>query len=69
MDENGLTPLQGALAFVRSQAEIDRIIIGVDNAEHLREILVAGQTPALVAPKCLSVEGLGLIDPSKWDHL
>ena len=66
LSENDLSPLQGALAFVRSQPEIDRIVVGVDNAQHLDEILEAAQRRIRIAPANLASEDLALVDPSQW---
>ena len=66
--ENNLSPLQGALAFVRSQPEIDRIVVGVDNSQHLSEILAAIQVPIHFAPLNLACDDEELVDPSKWNQ-
>ena len=38
-DERGVSPLAGALAFVRSLPGVERLVVGVDSAAHLEEIL------------------------------
>lgn len=63
---NDLTPLEGALSFVRAQDEIDHIVVGVDSATQLRAILatITKQTPPI--PEKISSTDLALIDPSIW---
>lgn len=68
LSRNGLTRLQACLAFGVSVAEIDRMIIGVNNAAHLDEIL---RTAAAQMPQNLDFSGLNcddeaLINPAKW---
>lgn len=63
---HGLTPLEGALAFVRSQSEIDRIVVGVDSTFQFEGILMAAQSPIHIAPEFLAIEDENLIDPSLW---
>jgi len=69
LNENDLSPLQGALAFVKSQVEIDRIVVGVDSSLQLEEILAAAQVPTHRASDNLASEDTNLIDPSQWNSL
>jgi aryl-alcohol dehydrogenase-like predicted oxidoreductase len=41
LDQRRLSPLEGALTYVRSRPEIDAVIVGVCATEELREILEA----------------------------
>jgi len=66
LDGHGLTPLQACVGFALSHKDIERIVVGVDNARQLKEI-VAGPTlsPDVIAkaPVC---HDLDLITPSHW---
>lgn len=61
-----LTPLQACLGFVLSQPEIDRVVVGVDGAVQLREILASVDKPVPPPPDCLMSEDPDLINPSLW---
>lgn len=67
LEQQGLSPVQGALAFVRFRPEIDRIVVGIDSSLQLNEILAAAQTPIRIAPDTLACEDEALVDPSQWN--
>jgi aryl-alcohol dehydrogenase-like predicted oxidoreductase len=65
---HGLSPLQAALQFACAQADIERVVVGVDTAAQLTEIL-AGFSPSYQLPPAdLVSEELALIDPSRWSR-
>lgn len=64
-DERGVSPLAGALAFVRSVPGVERLVIGVDCAAHLEEILAVPVAEPVPADDIFS-EDRDLIDPSRW---
>jgi len=68
LDAQSLTPLQACLAFAGAQAEIDRVIVGVDTQIQLQEIVNAADTLVL-PPAALMSEDLDLINPSRWNTL
>ena len=61
------TLLEASLGFVLAQAGIDRVVVGVDTAEQLEEILAVGDRQIEPAPDTLASDDLDLIDPSRWD--
>jgi aryl-alcohol dehydrogenase-like predicted oxidoreductase len=66
----GCSPLTAALAFVRQQEAIDKIVVGVRNTEELAGILTAWQAePILPDLSALASTDLQLIDPSNWSTL
>lgn len=69
LEISGLTPVQACLRYVLSVQEVDRLVVGVDNLEHLQDILsaAAGVLPDL--PKWPIVPGVELINPNNWDQL
>jgi len=64
--ETNTSALSSCLHFSLSQPEIDRVIVGVDSTNHLREILAAAQERPLLPPPSLTCEDTQLINPSNW---
>ena len=69
LENNNLSPLQACLGFVMSQKEIDRVVVGVDSLEHLKEILTYKEGISVEISKTLMSEDLNLINPSRWSLL
>ena len=64
--ENELSPLAGSLGFVMQQQDIDAIIVGVNRAAELDEIIdAANRVVALDLEPAPAVDTLYL-DPSRW---
>lgn len=64
----GLTPLEACIGFAARNARIDRVVVGVDAATQLEQILAAvGKDPGPV-PAGLRSEP-ELIDPAQWHQL
>ena len=61
------TLVEASLGFVLAQSGIDRIVVGVDTAEQLEEILAVGNLPMALPPDRLASDDLDLIDPSRWE--
>jgi aryl-alcohol dehydrogenase-like predicted oxidoreductase len=64
-----LTSLQACLAFVVSQSEIDRVVVGVDNLQQLLEIIAAFENNVLEFPNDLVSDDSCLINPTEWRNL
>ncbi|MDW5443923.1 aldo/keto reductase [Polaromonas sp. SM01] len=64
--EEQLSPLQASLMFALSHPEIDRVIVGVDGASHLAEILSAPTADLIDFPNSLESSDLRLINPTQW---
>lgn len=62
-----LSPLQASLGFALAQAEIDRVIVGVDTVHQLQDILAAAGGRAPMPPIELNCEDIDLINPSRWN--
>lgn len=69
LTENQLTPLQASLNFALAQAEIDRVIVGVDTIRQLQGILAASDETAPIPPIKLNCEDTDLINPSRWNFI
>lgn len=64
--DQGMPALQACLSFVLRHPQIDRVVVGVDGAGHLREVLDAAGAGGPVAPASLATSDLNLIEPSRW---
>lgn len=67
LDTKSLLPLNACLGFALSQPEIDRVVIGVDTLDQLKEIIACVKNPIEIPPKTLMSEDLDLINPSHWN--
>lgn len=68
LDERGLSPLSGSLAFVSGLDEVDAVICGVNNLDQLKEIVASSS--ACVNPSDFShfaIQDEQIINPSKWE--
>jgi aryl-alcohol dehydrogenase-like predicted oxidoreductase len=67
--EVNLTPLEACLRYLNSVHEIDRIVIGVDTANHLRQIVKASQGCLKSMPNFRKHLDARLINPTAWAEL
>ncbi len=61
-----LTPAQAAIAFVHDIAEIDQIIIGVENVQQFEEVIRFSQGVSSFDATGLDCDDTSFIDPSSW---
>nr|WP_299037660.1 aldo/keto reductase [uncultured Psychrobacter sp.] len=66
LTEQNLSPLQACLSYLNQQADIDKIIVGVDNAQQLQQIITAIGKPKVDIPSFLQSTDEGLLNPSRW---
>ena len=64
--ERGIESVQACLATVLAQPEVDKIVIGVDSVEQLKEVIAGMESSVELPPKSLSSADLDLINPSRW---
>lgn len=64
--EQNLSPVQACLSYLNQQADIDKIIVGVDNAQQLQQIITAIDRPRIDIPSFLQSTDEGLLNPSRW---
>lgn len=66
----GVSPLAMSLAYPLSLAQVDKVVVGVDSAAQLLEILQAAEN-AKEGPDTSFIRStdLDLINPSNWNHL
>ncbi len=67
--QTGLTPLEACLRYALSQGSFDKIIVGVDGAGQLRQILSASKGEMPPAPPWRTSVPAELMDPSCWPSL
>lgn len=62
------SPLEMALGFALAHPEIERVVVGVDSATQLEEVIKAALAPPLSVNDFPAIESsdLELIDPFKW---
>jgi aryl-alcohol dehydrogenase-like predicted oxidoreductase len=61
-----LTPLQACLGYLNGHPEINKIVVGVDTPEQLREIVSAAKTQTPTVPDNIQTSDLNLINPGLW---
>jgi aryl-alcohol dehydrogenase-like predicted oxidoreductase len=66
LQNNGLTALEACVGFALQQTGIQRVIIGVDSQQQLKEILAAGRVVVPGLPAGLACEDIDLLNPSLW---
>ena len=64
LSEN-ISALEAALSFVVNDQEIDNIVIGVDSAQQMQEILTASTKDEVIRTE-LSSSDMALLNPSRW---
>ena len=69
LTQSGLTPLQACLRYAVSFSEINKVIVGVDNLNQLKEILQSAVGPAPQVPRELQVHDADLLNPTYWTSL
>jgi len=62
----GHAPLSAALNFVYAQRQIERVVVGVDSAAQLGQILEAFAQPCALPPADLSTDDRELLEPFRW---
>jgi aryl-alcohol dehydrogenase-like predicted oxidoreductase len=65
--ESDQSPLAACLGFTLLQPFIDRVVVGVDSARQMEEILAASERPARMPPDSLTSRDVDLINPSRWN--
>jgi aryl-alcohol dehydrogenase-like predicted oxidoreductase len=69
LDDTGLAPVEACLGFVLTYPQIERVVVGVDSLQQLRELLAAMLKNVPRAPDYLAVSDVDLIDPSRWKSM
>ena len=65
LNNQNITPLEACLLFIKGIKEIDKIIVGVDSAQHLKEICrIYKSSKKIYFPKFKISNNLK--NPTKW---
>jgi aryl-alcohol dehydrogenase-like predicted oxidoreductase len=64
-----ITPLQACLSYVLSFEEINKVLIGADTPEHLKEILGPMNEVTIKIPESFKLSDPNLLNPSQWFKL
>jgi aryl-alcohol dehydrogenase-like predicted oxidoreductase len=67
LEQHKLNPLQASLAVALFQPEIERIVVGVDTAEHLAKIIAASRLDGESPPLSMMSNDENLINPARWN--
>lgn len=69
LESSGIPPLQACLGYVLGVAEVDKVVIGVDSAHHLQQILDASKRRLDSLPAWPDNIDEDLINPALWNQL
>jgi aryl-alcohol dehydrogenase-like predicted oxidoreductase len=69
LSQNRLSALETAIRFVWNVAGVGKLVVGVDSAEHMRQILAIAPRPLADAPDFSALVDERLINPSVWGRL
>jgi len=70
LQDSGVSPLEACLAYPLSLEQVDQVIVGVDSASQLSEILqAANNVNEGPDTSFMRSTDLDLINPSNWNHL
>lgn len=65
----GLTPAQACLRYVTNLSVIDRVVVGVDTVDQLKQILEAAEGELASLPEFNTLQDTRLINPASWNQL
>jgi aryl-alcohol dehydrogenase-like predicted oxidoreductase len=66
LERKGLTPLQGAISFIKNIPEIDIMILGVVNVRQLVQVVEAYQSSVSLEYGAFSCTDTALLNPMNW---
>jgi len=61
-----ISPLQACLGYLNKHLTINKIVIGVDTPQQLRDVIEANNMPTPEAPESMQATDLNLINPGLW---
>ncbi len=65
-DEREVTPLAAALGFVTGLCEVDQVVVGVETAEQLAQVVASAASLPTTDFAPLALNDPAYIDPSRW---
>lgn len=69
LKENNLTPLEACIRHALSMPQIEKVVVGVDSANQLQEIITAAEGNLPMLPSSLFCHDEKLLSPHLWSQL
>jgi len=69
LNENNLTPLEACIRHALSIPQIEKVVVGVDSANQLQEIVTAADGSLPIIPSDISCRDEKLLSPHLWNQL
>lgn len=69
LNDNQISALEATIRYAISLEDISRVIVGVDNAEQLKEIVTASNGDLPQIPHELIIDDPQLLNPTSWKNL
>lgn len=69
LERQGLTPLKACLRYVTNLPQINRVVLGVDTAAQLQQIVQAADGMLPTMPEFPDLQDTRLINPASWNQL
>jgi aryl-alcohol dehydrogenase-like predicted oxidoreductase len=69
LNDNQITALEAAIRYAISMPEISKVLVGVDNKDQLKEIIIASNGVLPNIPTELHTNDINLLNPSNWGRL
>lgn len=69
LKENNLTPLEACIRHALSIPQIEKVVVGVDSANQLQEIVTAADGNLPIIPSDISCRDEKLLSPHLWNQL
>lgn len=66
LKEKHMSPLEACVGFALSWKEIERVLVGVDSEQHLRQIIKSMEADPCPLPDWLESTDRDLIEPTRW---
>ena len=69
LNDNQITALEATIRYAISMPEISKVLVGVDNKDQLKEIIIASNGILPNIPTELHTNDINLLNPSNWGRL
>jgi len=69
LEQEGLTPVEACLRYFADLPQIDRVVVGVDTATQLNQIIEAADGRLVTLPGFQTLQDTRLINPASWNQL
>jgi aryl-alcohol dehydrogenase-like predicted oxidoreductase len=69
LNDNQITALEATIRHALSIPEISKVLVGVDSADQLKEVVIASDGVLPTIPTELYTNDVNLLNPSNWDRL